>query len=156
MTKMRVEASDFPDDKEYPDFESYIEAVRSFRQQTEDNIRAWMDSGIKEFSDKDGKRFGVVSPTFAAEDSGIGRITWYASYGFTGHVFFSDEKGMLDELITSLGYGIQPAVGSLDQLSGTEEWQQGMEKVREVQHWKKNQGVLLQIKAWLKLTKKEN
>jgi hypothetical protein len=155
MTRLRIHASDFPSDKDYPDFRSYMEAIQKYNREAEDSVRGWLNAGIKEFSNKEGTQFGVISPTFSEGDEGIGRITWYASYGLSGHVFFSDEKKLIEELISGLGHGIQPAEGSLDQLSVTEEWQQGMEHVKQVQKfneesWKKSQGVLLKIKVWIR------
>ena len=124
-------AKDYIDPDDYGSFEEYVSAAKAKQAEVEAQVSEWLESGIKEFSNEAADKFGVVSPAFT--EGGIARVTWYDQNGFYSHDGVNSPEQLVKLLIEGLRNGIQPAPGSLDAMSQTDQWQQGMERVREVQ-----------------------
>jgi hypothetical protein len=124
-------AKDYIDSDDYDSFEEYVSVAKAKQAEVEAQVSEWLESGIKEFSNEAADKFGVVSPAFT--EGGIARVTWYDQDGFYSHDGVNSPEQLIKLLIEGLHNGIQPALGSLDAMSQTDQWQQGMERVREVQ-----------------------
>jgi len=107
-------------------FEEYLATKKHARDVAMGLMKEMVADGIIEFKKWGTKQHAIVVPD--ASEPGKWRASYYDSLSFSGHDTFATQDEVLVDLV-AYDY-TEPAPGSLDRLSQTDEWAHGMAVVQ--------------------------